>query len=412
MIERPTATRIRHPAAIRAAAATLAGRHLLSRILTAALLLHPMLGCKKEEPPAPPPPEVLVSEVVKKDVPIYGEWIGTTDGKINAQIRARVQGYLDSQHYAEGSLVRAGELLFVIDPRTYKAALDDAQGELGQAQAMLIKSEQDVARYTPLAKQGAVSQQELDDAIQAVAAGRARVESAKANVEQAKLNLGWTQVTSPIDGIAGISVAQIGDLIAPATVLTTVSQVDPIKVNFPISEQEYLKLAARIEKVVNGGQPAEEGRELELYLADGSKYPHLGRAAVADRQVDPTTGTITIVSYFPNPSNILRPGQFAKVRAVLDTNVGALVVPQRAVREQQGQYQVAVVAPDGKVQIRPVEAGDRTGSDWVITKGLQAGEQVIVEGMQKVAPGATVRAKPYAASGSPDGAASPAKPAA
>jgi len=360
------------------------------------LLLGLSFGCKEEAPPPPPPPQVTVTDVVQKDVPVYGEWVGTTEGKINAQIRARVQGYLQSQEYTEGSVVQQDQLLFTIDPRPYESALADAKGELGQATAALTKAQQDVTRYRPLAKQGAVSQRELDDAVQAEISGRARVDSARAKVEQAELNLAWTRVTSPIAGLAGISVAQIGDLIASNTVLTTVSQLDPIKVHFPMSEQQYLQFTR---EAAESSTPVERGASLplDLYLADGGKYAHAGRFALADRQVDPTTGTITIVSYFPNPGNILRPGQFAKVRAAIAMSKGALVVPQRAVLDQQGQFQVGVVGPDNKVELRLVEVGTRTEGEWVVRKGLKPGERVIVEGLQKVRAGVVVEAKPYVA---------------
>lgn len=365
----------------------------LSLLLPLCFLLADCGG--EPETAAPPPPEVLVTEVVQKDVPIYGTWIGTTDGNINAQIRARVEGYLQSRNYTEGSLVHADELLFVIDPRPYQAALDEAKGELGRAEAALTKSKQDVARYTPLAKEGAVSQQELDNAVQAARANQAQVESARANLEQGKLNLAWTMVKSPIEGIAGLANAQVGDLIEPNTLLTTVSQLDPVRVYFPISEQEYMQFASDIARVTTGGRPTENSQSLELLLADGSAFPHGGRFALADRQVDPKTGTITILSYFPNPGNLLRPGQFVKVRAVTDMNKGALLVPQRAVQEQQGQFQVGVVGADNKVELRPVQVGDRSGTLWVIAQGLKPGERVVAEGVQKLKAGITVNPKPF-----------------
>lgn len=355
-------------------------------------------GCKREQQAtAPPPPEVLVTTVEQKDVPIHSEWIGTTEGTINAQIRARVQGYLQSRNYTEGSFVHAGDILFVIDPRPYQAALEEAKGQVHRAEAALTKSQQDVARYTPLAKEGAISQQELDNAVQARRASSAQVDSARAALEQARLNLDWTQVKSPIDGVAGLSQAQIGDLIQPTSQMTTVSQLDPIQVNVPISEQEYLKFARQIEQVSDRQQP-KEPRPLELILADGSTFPQPGRVALANRQVDVRTGTITIVSYFPNPGNLLRPGQFAKVRAVTDMSKGALLVPQRAVLEQQGQYLVAIVGADNKVDMRPVKVGERIGTDWIVTEGLKPGERVVVEGLQKVRGGIAVNPKPFTAS--------------
>jgi RND family efflux transporter MFP subunit len=349
---------------------------------------------KKAQEAAPPPPEVLVTQVVQRNVPIYTEAIGTTEGSINAQIRARVQGYLQLQAYTEGALVHAGDLLFKIDPRPYKAALDEANGQLGRALAQLSKTQQDVTRYTPLAKEGAISQQELDNAVQANRAARAQVDSARANVEQAKLNLGWTEVKSPIEGIAGLAKVNVGDLIQPSTLMTTVSQLDPIRVFFPISEQQYLKFASRFERVAEGDR-RKAHYPLELFLADGSVYPERGRVALANRQVDVRTGTITMVAYFPNPKNLLRPGQYAKVRAVTDVRKGALLVPQRAVLQQQGQFIVAVVGADDKVEMRQVEVGVRTGQEWVVKRGLKPGERVVVEGLEKVRAGLTVNPKPF-----------------
>lgn len=357
-------------------------------------------GCHdKEHAAAPPPPEVLVVEAKQEDVPIYSQWVGTTDGFINAQIRAKVSGYLLSRDYKEGSVVKKGDLLFQIDPRQFKAALDQALGDLARSQAALGKSKLDVERYTPLAAEGAVSQKELDDSIQAMRANQAMVDSAKAAVEQARLNLGWTKVTSPINGIAGIAVAQIGDLIQESTQLTTVSQLDPIKATFPISEQEYLVFASRINAIEQGKDPARH--DLELTLADGSVYPEKGVADVANRQVDVRTGTIQIQALFPNPKNILRPGQFARVRAPVDMAKNAVVVPQRAVADVQGQHQIAVVDADNKVEIRTVEVGDKAGEGWIVKSGLKSGERVVAEGLQKVRSGMTVSPKPFDAASAP-----------
>jgi len=343
----------------------------------------------------------LVASTIQQDVPIYYEWVGTTDGYVNARIRPRVQGYLQSRDYREGSLVKAGQLMFTIDPREYQAALNQAKADLARTEANLGKTQLDVTRFTPLAKEGAISQQELDNAVQANQANKASVEAARAAVETAKLNLDWTKVTSPIDGIAGISVAQIGDLVTPSTVLTTISQVDPIKVYYPISEQEYLHFAQRIREI-------DEGRggdrpPLELTLADGSVYPERGQFSLADRQVDLRTGTITVQSLFPNPGNILRPGQYAKIRVAAEMKKGALLVPQRAVQQLQGNYQVAVVGADNKVDIRPVKVGEQVGSMWIIAQGLKLGERVVVEGLQKVKAGMAVNPKPSAATSRNDG---------
>jgi len=368
--------------------------------LRTALLVSAVVfaGCEpKAAPVAPPPPEVYVVDVVQKDVPIFREWVGSADGFINAQIRARVRGYLKERPYAEGSRVQTGDLLFAIDARPYQAALDQAKGELGRAEAALTKSQQDVARYTPLAAEGAISQQELDNAVQAARSHRAAVDSARANVENAQLDLDWTQLRSPIDGIAGISVANIGDLISETSVLTTVSQVDPIKVTFSISEQEYLRYADSIQL----DQPGQREGTLEMILADGSVHPHRGTASVANREVDVKTGTMTIVSLFPNPDYRLRPGQYGKVRATVETRSGALLVPQRSVQEIQGTYQVAVVGADNKVAMRTVSPGPRVDHEWIIDEGLNPGERVIVEGLQKVRDGVIVNPKPASAAARP-----------
>jgi membrane fusion protein (multidrug efflux system) len=327
---------------------------------------------------------VVVANVVQQDVPIYFEWVGTTDGNINAQIRARVNGYLQARNYKEGNLVHEGDVLFRIDPRPYQAALDQAKGELGRAMAALTKTQQDVTRYTPLAESGAVSQQELDNATQANRAARAAADSARAAVDKAKLDLDWTVIKSPITGIAGIAVAQVGDLISETSILTTVSQLDPIKVSVPISEQEYMRFAQRL----HGSEP--RNANVELILADGIVYPERGTVSVANREVNVQTGTLMVVSLFPNSNNLVRPGQYAKVRVATETQRNAVVVPQRSVQELQGTHQVAVVDADNKVSIRGVKAGARAGNLWVIDAGLEPGERVIVEGVQKVRDGLIV----------------------
>ncbi len=345
-------------------------------------------GCHGK-PPAPPPqgpPTVLVSPVVQRDVPVTQEWIGTTAGNINAEIRPRAEGYLLRRVYAEGSFVRQGELMFEIDPRQVQAQLQQTQGDLAEAQAQLSKAQQDVNRFRPLAAQKAVSQQELDNALSAAAAAKAVVDAKEAAVHQARLNLGWSRVTAPISGVAGASQAQVGDLVNPSTVLAVVSQCDPIRVLYPLSEQEYLHLQERLRS-----DPAARGDNLDLILADGSVFPHKGHLLFSDRQVDVKTGTIGTVAVFPNPGNLLRPGQFAKVRAVTEVKKGAILVPQRAVSQLQGSFQVAVVGSDDKVQMRPVQPGVRVGSLWQIDSGLQPGDRVVVEGLARVKPGITVR---------------------
>ena len=368
-------------------------------VLLMSLLALTLVSCKGETASAPPPPllHVEVVDVIQKDVPIHSEWVGTTDGMVNAVIRAQVSGYLIKRPYTEGSFVKKGDLLFELDPSKFRASLDQAQGDLAKAEAQFLKTKQDVERDTPLAKQGAVSQKELDDSIQANAAARGNTAAAKAAVEQAKLNLGWTRVTAPINGVVGIAKAQIGDLIDANSELTSMSTLDPIKVYFPISEQEYLGAS---EKVLQRYKDLQEGKEyggvaLELILGGETIYPHKGQFYLIDRQVDVKTGTIRVAAVFPNPNNILRPGQFARVRAVTKMREKALLVPQRAVTEMQGSYQVAVITQENKVDIRPVKVGERAGNLWIIDQGLKPGERVVVEGLQKVKAGMTVEPKPF-----------------
>lgn len=347
-------------------------------------------GCHGKAAPPPSqqqaPPAVVVSQVVQRDVPVTQEWIGTTAGNINAEIRPRAEGYLLRRVYAEGSFVRQGELMFEIDPRQVQAQLQQTQGDLAQAQAQLSKAQQDVNRFRPLAAQKAVSQQELDNALSAEAAAKAVVDAKQAAVHQARLNLGWSRVTAPISGIAGASQAQVGDLVSPSTVLATVSQCDPIRVLYPLSEQEYLHLQERLHR-----DPSAREDNLELILADGSTFPHKGHVLFSDRQVDVKTGTINTVAVFPNPGNLLRPGQYGKVRAVTEVKKGAILVPQRAVSQLQGSFQVAVVGSDDKVQMRAVQPGVRVGSLWQIDSGLNPGDRVVVEGLARIKPGITVR---------------------
>ena len=368
-------------------------------VLTITLSSFALVHCKGETASAPPPAlvQVEVVDVIQKDVPIQMEWVGTTDGSNNALIRAQVSGYLIKRPYTEGSFVKQGTLLFELDPSKFQTALDQALGELAKAQAQFTKTKQDVERDTPLAKEGAISRKELDDSIQAHAATKGMVASAKAAVEQAKLNLSWTKIRAPIDGVVGISKAQIGDLIDANTELTSISTLDPIRVYFPVSEQEYFEAA---EKIQQGYKDRKEGKEyslalLELVLGGEKVYPHKGQFHLVDRQVDTKTGTIRVAALFPNPNNLLRPGQFAKVRAVTKTKENAILVPQRAVTEMQGSYQVAVVTPENKIDIRPVKVGQRSGNLWIVDHGLTQGERVVVEGLQKVKAGMTVNPKPF-----------------
>jgi RND family efflux transporter, MFP subunit len=420
-------------------------------------------GCKEAEKStaAPEPPEVQVTQVIQKDVSLYSEWVGTTVGYITSQIRAQVSGALVSQNYKEGTLVKTGDLLFQIDPRSYQNAVDEAKAKLRQAEAQLEqiraqldgakaqveqakaqvaqasaavaraeaqehKTALDVARYTPLAKTGSVSQQELDDATQnnlsnkaQVTAARANVEvtqanmlqaqanakqaqanvakaqadvgAAKASLDEAQLNLSFTKIICPIDGIAGIKNIDLGDIVNQnQTVLTTVSTVDPLYVQFQISEQEYLRFKDRIAS--DPTTPRAEDIPIEIILSDGTVYPHRGKLVILDREVGVTTGTFRARSEFQNPGNFLRPGQFAKVRAAISVKRGAFLVPQRAVQDLQGLYQVGVVGSDGKVDMRSVKAGEQIGSLWIIDAGLKPEERVIVEGLQKVRSGEAVKA--------------------
>jgi membrane fusion protein (multidrug efflux system) len=346
-------------------------------------------GCKKKEKVAAGPTEVEVAEAAKQDVQVSKEWVGSMDGSVNAVIRAQIQGYLIKQLYAEGQLVRKGQAMFQIDPRTFQAAVDQATADVAQKKARWDQTQANLARIKPLAEQNAVSKKDLDDAIGNESSAHSAYDSAKAALDKAQLDLGFTYITSPINGIAGTARAQIGNLVGPGQTeeLTTVSDVNPIKVWVPISEQEFLHAQS------NRPAPGLPKRKIDLILADGSVYPQAGEFAFADRQVDPMTGTLKIAVLFPNPGNVLRPGQYAKVRAVMATIPGAVVVPQRAVNELQGNFQVAVVGSDNKVAVRTVNTGVKTGSMMVISEGLQPGERIVVEGLQKVKDGMTVNPK-------------------
>jgi membrane fusion protein, multidrug efflux system len=403
------------------------------RITAAAVLIGAALtaaSCSKTTAAgAPPPPEVQVATVEQRDVPIHREWIGTLDGLVNAAIRAQVTGYLRSQNYTEGSFVRKGQLLFEIDPRPFQDAVDQAQGQLAQANAQLAqakaqlvqaqaqvtsaeasqrRTQLDVDKYAPLNRQHAITQQEMDDATQNNLSAQAQVEAVKAQVETAKaqiqasgaavvaaqaavetarVNLGFTRLTSPIDGIAGVAQIQLGNLVSQATnAVTTVSTLDPIKANFQVSEQEYLRLSR---------DTSMNQLELELILADGTVYPRKGKFAFVDRQVTANTGAIQMTALFPNPGNILRPGQYGKVRATIATDHDALLVPQAAVTELQGAYQVAIVDEKNTVSIQPVKVGETVGSMWVISDGLKPGQRVIAAGAEKARPGSQVSPKPF-----------------
>jgi membrane fusion protein (multidrug efflux system) len=324
------------------------------------------------------------------------EWVATLDGFVNAQIQPQVTGYMLKQNYREGSFVKKGQVLFEIDPRPLQAVLDQSKGQLIQAEAQQAKAAQDVERDRPLAEAKAIPQSQFDTDVQTLAGAKASVQAAQAQVEQAELNVGFTSVRSLIDGIAGVAAVQVGNLVAPTTTLTTVSQVDPIKAIFSIAEPEYLRGAAMLSAVAMGRPSGGEGiPPLRLVLSDGTRYPRPGEFFSADRNVDLQTGTIRISATFPNPGGILRPGQFAQVQAVVENLKGALVIPQQAVTELQGTYQVTIVGSDNKAAIRSVTVGPRVGSDWVIQKGLNPGDRVVIEGFQKVSNGTPVTPRPY-----------------
>ena len=357
-------------------------------------------GTKSVSASAAPPPNVQVSEVVQRDVPIYHEYIATLDGFVNAQIQPQVSGYLIKQNYREGAVVRKNDVLFNIDPRPFQAVLDQAKAQLAQAEAQLGKTKLDVQRDTPLAREKAIAQSQLDNDIQANLAAQATVQADKAAIEQASLNLEFTNVRSLVDGVAGIATGQVGNLVGPQTLLTTVSQLDPIKAYFVVNEQQYLAFVQR-NPTVAARERTQRNLELELITADGITYPKKGRFYAADRQVDVQTGAIRLAGLFPNPDNVLRPGQYGRVRFVSYVQPAALLIPQKAVTELQGIYQVAVVGPDNKADIRSVQVGERVGSMWIVEDGLKAGERVVTEGVQKARQGVPV--KIVAAAGSTEG---------
>ncbi|MGH9718143.1 MAG: efflux RND transporter periplasmic adaptor subunit [Candidatus Acidiferrales bacterium] len=359
-------------------------------LLISALALFSCAGCgHKTAARSTRPPEVQVTSVIQKDVRIYGEWVATLNGYVNAQIQPQVTGYLIKQDYREGSVVHEGQVLFEIDPRPFQAVLDQANAQLAEAEAQLGNATLNVKRDVPEAQANAIPQSQLDNDTQAQLAGKATVAAGKAAVEQAALNLGFTKVRTLIRGIAGIAQVQVGNLVTPATVLTGVSQVNPIKAYFPISGDEYLQITDRIGGAVNLLSRAST-IPLQLTLSNGNRYPRVGKILFADREVDQQTGTITIVGAFRNPGDVLRPGQYGKIRAVTRIVKGALLVPQRAVTQLQGSNQVAVVGSDNRVSIRDVEVGQRVGTMWVVSKGLHEGERVVAEGTTKVKDGSIV----------------------
>jgi len=387
-------------------------------LLAIILLIVVTHSAAKSSTPSSPLAVVEVAVVEQRDVPVYGEWIGTLTGQVNADVKAQVTGYLLTRNYKEGSFVRKGQVLFEIDPRPFQAALDQSKGQLAQSRAQLIqdqallataeanqlKSQLDVEKYGPLAKVDAVSKQDFDNATQtdlankaqvqaaeaAIAAAKAQIEASEAAVETASINLGFTRIAAPIDGIVGIAQAQVGDLVSTTSgALTTVSTLDPIRDYFTVSEQEYLALQKRF------SDSGKDHWKLQLILADGTTYPREGQFYFADRQVNPNTGAIQLAALFPNPGNVLRPGQYGKVRAMIREQQNAMLIPQAAVNEQQGSYQVAVVEKDGRVAMHSVQVGERTSTMWVIQSGLNPGDRVVVEGQQNLKLGMTVQTRPF-----------------
>ena len=370
-------------------------------LLCCFLIVVQCAGCGEKKPPPGAAPQVQVVAVVQRDVSIYSEWVATLDGYVNAQIQPQVSGYLIKQDYREGSFVHKDDVLFEIDPRPFQAVLDQAKAQLAQAEAQLGNATLNVNRDIPEAEANAIARSQLEGDTQAQLAAKATVAAGRAAVEQAALNLSFTKVRSLISGIAGIAQVQVGNLVTPSAVLTGVSQVDPIKTYFPINGEDYLRIADKIHPDTVNLLSSESPIPLQLILANGSTYARSGGILFADRQVDQQTGTIRIAGAFANPGNILRPGQYAKVRAVTQILKGALMVPQRAVSQLQGSAQVAVVGTDNKVTIRSVQTGERVETMWVITGGLTAGDRVVAEGVQKVKDGSTVTPTPFTSASAP-----------
>jgi len=372
----------------------------LTRVFGAMLVLAVVanLGCEKKAAPVAAPPDVYVADVVQKDVPVYMELVGQTKGSQDVEIRARVEGYLDRVAFTEGTFMKKGELLYQIDPKPFEASLARAEADLATWKARLERTKNDVARYRPLAAQQAVSQQELDNAVSAEDAASAQVAAQQAVVDKARLDLGYTHITSPLDGLVGTTQVKAGNLVGrgESTLLTTVSNVDPILFRAGISEAEYLKLAKRAMEKAPGQVDAK--REIDLILADGTVLDQKGQVEAIERAVDPTTGTLTVQFIFPNPGRLVRPGQYGRARFVVETKTGALLVPQRAVTELQNLYSLAVVGSDNKITFKNVKVGPRVDNLWVIEEGIEPGARVVVEGLQRVKDGAVVNPQPVTAS--------------
>ena len=358
------------------------------------LAIAASVACEKPAPPAPPPPEVYVAPVEQKDVPVYLELVGQTAGFQDVEIRARVEGYLETMNFQEGTFVKRGDLLYTIDRKPLEAIVAEGKADQATAEARLSRATNDVTRYTPLVAKQAVSKQELDNALADQEASRSQVEAAKATVEKATLDLSYTRVTSPINGLVGTTNVKPGNLVGrgESTLLTTISQIDPVLFKVGVTEADYLRVARQVQAAGKSSGGSRQG--IELTLADGSRYPHTGKINTIERAVDPTTGTLGIELAFANPEQLLRPGQYGRVRILLDTKRGALLIPQRAVQELQNLYSVAVVDGSGKVAFRNVKVGQRVGPLWVIEDGLKVGEQIVVEGLQRIQDGMTVSVKP------------------
>jgi membrane fusion protein, multidrug efflux system len=365
------------------------------------VVLVTVSACGKEEAPAaPPPPEVLVSQVIQRDVAVYMELVGQARGFQDVEIRARVEGFLDKMAFSEGSLVKKGDLLYQIDPKDLQAAVANAKGNLATWQARLEKANNDVKRYKPLVAQQAVSQQELDNALAAQDAATAQVAAQQAALEKAQIDLGYATISSPIDGLIGTTQVKTGNLVGrgESTLLVTISQIDPILFRAGMAEAEYLRVARRMQAARTAGTTAAR-IPIRLILADGTVHPHEGRLDAVERNIDATTGTLAMQIKFPNPELLVRPGQYGRVRFVIDERKGALLVPQRAVQELQDLYSVAVVGADNKASFRNVKVGPREGSLWVIEEGLKPGDRVVVEGLQRLREGAIVAPKTTPAEG-------------
>jgi membrane fusion protein (multidrug efflux system) len=385
-------TLLPYPERIFGAPATIAGFFLLLSIT----------GCEKKEAPSPPPPpEVEVTNVVEQNVPIYQEWVAQLNGQINADITPKVQGYLIQKSYSEGFFVRKGQLLYEIDSRPFVAALDQSKAQVAMAEAQRSEAENNVVRDRPLAAESAIPQKQLDTDVSTLAASTAQVDAAKASMAQAELNLAWTKVYSPIDGLAGISNSNVGDLVGTTTKMTTISQVNPIRAYFNISERDYLGEAQAISRLVRGGTSRGPSLPIEFIQANGIVFPAKGKIMLVNREIASSTGTIQVAAEFANKDGILRPGGFGTVRVETGTSRNALLVPQAAVIEVQSMYQIVVVTPDNKAEFRPVKVGERIGTNWIITEGLKPREEIIVQGFMKVRQGTPVIPKPYKVASAP-----------